>query len=217
MKRALSLDLSVSQVHPTAIIEPDVRLGDRTAVWDNVHIRRAASIGEDCIIGEKTYIAYGVRIGNRVKINAFVYVCAEVTIEDGAMISAGVVFTNDSHPRATTSDLRLLRTSEPDKYTLPTIVREGASIGANSTIGCNLEIGRFAMVGMGAVVTKSVPDFALVLGNPARRVGYVCRCGFPLLRWNDGRFPESRAMKCSECGLAYRLQGSIFTELASIA
>jgi UDP-2-acetamido-3-amino-2,3-dideoxy-glucuronate N-acetyltransferase len=216
MKGNIDFDISMAQVHPTAIIEPEVCLGDRTAVWDNVHIRRAASIGEDCIIGEKSYIAYGVQIGNRVKINAFVYICAEVTIEDGAMISAGVVFTNDLYPRATTSDLRSLRCSEPDKHTLPTVVREGASIGASSTIGCNLEIGRFAMIGMGAVVTKSVDAFTLVLGNPARRVGYVCRCGFPLLRLKDGRVAKPRVMRCDACGLGYRLEGSIVTELASI-
>jgi UDP-2-acetamido-3-amino-2,3-dideoxy-glucuronate N-acetyltransferase len=214
MKELVNLDLSVARVHPTAIVEPNVQLGARTAVWDNVHIRHAATIGEDCIVGEKTYIAYGVRIGKRVKINAFVYICAEVEIEDGVMISAGVVFTNDRHPRATTSDLLHLRTSEPDEHTLPTIVREGAAIGANSTIGCNLEIGRFAMVGMGAIVTKSVPDFALVLGNPARCVGYVCRCGFPLLRSDDGKFPDLAEMKCNACGLAYRLESSIITELA---
>jgi UDP-2-acetamido-3-amino-2,3-dideoxy-glucuronate N-acetyltransferase len=214
MKEILSFEQSAVRIHPTAIVEPGVRLGDRTTVWDGVHIRHQTSIGEDCIVGEKTYIAYDVSIGNRVKINAFVYICNAVTIEDGVMISAGAVFTNDHHPRATTSDLRHLRSSEPDQYTLPTIVREGASIGANSTIGCNLEIGRFAMVGMGAIVTKSVPDFALVLGNPAKCVGYVCRCGFPLLRFDDGCFPDLADMNCSECGLAYHLERSVFIELA---
>src|ERR1700678_4375745 len=96
------------RIHPTALIEPDVEIGDGTSVWDNVHIRHSTAIGEQCIIGEKTYIAYGVKIGNRVKINAFVYVCTAVTIEDGVMVSAGVVFTNDRFPRAATSDLRQL-------------------------------------------------------------------------------------------------------------
>src|SRR5207249_4179146 len=93
----------------------------------HVHIRRSTRIGEQCIVGEKTYIAYDVRIGNRVKINAFVYVCAAVTIEDGVMISAGTIFTNDRFPRATTPDLKQLRPSEPDEHTLPTLVREGAT------------------------------------------------------------------------------------------
>jgi UDP-2-acetamido-3-amino-2,3-dideoxy-glucuronate N-acetyltransferase len=212
MSEIFTVDSCSARIHPTAIVEPEVQLGHGTVVWDSVHIRRSASLGEECIVGEKTYIAYEVRIGNRVKINAFVYICTGVVIEDGVMISAGVVFTNDRHPRATTPDMRTLRSSEPDKYTLPTLIREGASIGANSTIGCNLEIGRFAMIGMGAVVTKSVPDFALVIGNPARCVGLVCRCGFPLLHCDDGCLPASAEMQCSECRRAYRLDGSIFTE-----
>jgi UDP-2-acetamido-3-amino-2,3-dideoxy-glucuronate N-acetyltransferase len=216
MSDVLRFEPSPALIHPTAIVEPGVRLGRRTAIWKDVHIRRQTRIGEECIVGEKTYIAYDVQIGNRVKINAFVYICTAVKIEDGVMISAGVVFTNDRYPRATTSDLRHLRSSEPDQNTLPTIVREGATIGANSTVGCNLEIGRFAMVGMGAIVTKSVPDFALVLGNPARCVGYVCRCGVPLLRSDDGRFPRSADMKCRECGLMYHLGGAVLTELAPL-
>src|SRR5690242_8614788 len=114
-----------TRIHPTAIIEPGVVLGDGTAVWDNVHIRRDTTVGADCVIGEKTYIAYGVRIGNRCKLNAFVYVCTAVTIEDGVMVSAGTVFTNDRFPRATTPDLGTLRPGEPDEHTLPTLVREG--------------------------------------------------------------------------------------------
>src|SRR5581483_3605712 len=117
------------RIHPTALVEDGVQIGDGTSVWDNVHIRRGARVGEQCIIGEKTYIAYGVQIGNLVKINAFVYVCAAVTIEDGVMISAGTIFTNDRFPRAATSDLKSLRPSEPDAHTRPTLVRRGATIG----------------------------------------------------------------------------------------
>src|SRR4030095_11779942 len=164
-------------VHPTAIIEREVEIGEGTAIWDNVHIRHSSRIGEQCIVGEKSYIAYGVRIGDRVKINAFVYICTAVTIEDGVMISAGTVFTNDRFPRATTPDLKNLRPSEPDEHTLPTLVREGATVGAGCVIGNDLTIGRWAMVGMGSVVTKSVPDFHLVIGNPARSIGAVCKCG----------------------------------------
>src|SRR5207247_10643852 len=146
------------------------------ASWDHVHIRRSTRIGEECIVGEKTYIAYDVRIGNRVKINAFVYICAAVTIKDGVMISAGTIFTNDRFPRATTPDLKPLRPSEPDEHTLPTLVREGATIGAGSVIGSDLVIGRFAMVGMGSLVTTSVPDLRLAAGLPAASVACVCRC-----------------------------------------
>ena len=157
------------KIHPTAIIEDGVKIGEGTSVWDNVHIRHGAEIGEECIVGEKTYIAYDVKIGNRVKINAMVYICAAVTIEDGVMISAGTIFTNDRFPRATFPDLKTLRPSEPDEHTLPTLVREGATIGAGCVIGNDLEIGRWAMVGMGSVVTKSVPDFHLVLGSPGTK------------------------------------------------
>ncbi|MCU0550263.1 MAG: N-acetyltransferase, partial [Leptolyngbya sp. Prado105] len=166
----LQVNSASPRIHPTAIVEPNVSIGDRSSVWDNVHIRFDTEIGEECIIGEKTYIAYGVKIGDRVKINAFVYLCNAVTIEDGVMISAGTVFTNDRFPRATTSDLKQLRPSDPDEHTLPTFVREGATIGANCTIGNDLSIGRFAMVGMGSLVTKSVPDFHLSIGHPARSV-----------------------------------------------
>src|SRR5579883_2284686 len=184
-------------IHPTALIEEGVRIGAGSSIWDNVHIRRSASIGEECIIGEKSYIAYDVKIGNRVKINAFVYICTAVTIEDGVMISAGTIFTNDRFPRATTPDLRELRSSAPDEQTLPTLVREGATIGAGSIIGPGFAIGRFAMIGMGSVVTKAVPDFHLVVGNPARSIGYVCRCGEPFARFSAGELPEIGAATCA--------------------
>ena len=104
------------RIHSTAIVESGVKIGAGSAIWDNVHIRASSLLGEQCIVGEKTYIAPGVQIGNRVKINAFVYVCNGVTLEDGVMISAGVIFTNDRFPRATSPDLRELRTSDPDNW-----------------------------------------------------------------------------------------------------
>lgn len=199
------------RIHPTAIIEDGVSIGDGTSVWDSVHIRHSTAIGEECIIGEKTYIAYGVSIGNRVKLNAFVYVCNAVTIEDGVMVSTGTVFTNDRFPRATTPDLKQLRSSDPDEHTLPTLIREGATIGANCTIGNDLTIGRFAMVGMGSVVTKTVPDFHLVIGSPARSVGCVCRCGQLLMKF-DSHTQNSVEVKCSACGLEYAVANLQVTE-----
>ena len=193
-------------IHPTAIIEEGVEIGQGTAIWDNVHIRRSTRIGEQCIIGEKTHIAYDVHIGNRVKINAFVYICNAVTIEDGAMISAGTIFTNDRFPRATTPDLKQLRPSEPDEHTRPTVVCAGATIGAGSTIGNDLVIGRFAMVGMGSLVTKSVPDFHLAIGHPATSIGYLCRCGRLL-----ARFPKSGAAEMGEVDM-YRLWIEVRTQ-----
>ncbi|MGB0952234.1 MAG: acyltransferase [Planctomycetota bacterium] len=206
----------MTRIHPTALVEEGVVLGEGTAVWDNVHLRGPSEIGRDCIVGEKTYVAYGVRIGDRVKINAFVYICNAVTIEDGVMISAGTVFTNDRFPRATTPDLQQLRGSEPDEHTLPTLVKEGATIGARCVIGNDLSIGRFAMIGMGSVVTRSVPDFHLVLGHPARAVGLVCRCGEPLLRFDADAVAPDGPLQCT-CGLGYRVSAGAVTENAAPA
>jgi len=127
------------------------------------------------------------------------------------MISAGTVFTNDRFPRATTTDLRRLRPSDPDEHTLPTLVREGATIGAGCTIGNDLTIGRWAMVGMGSLVTKSVPDFHLSIGHPARSVGCVCRCGQLLNRFADAR--PVYELHCSGCGLSYRVEDEVVTEI----
>jgi acetyltransferase-like isoleucine patch superfamily enzyme len=199
-------------IHPTALIEADVEIGAGSAVWDNVHIRRGAKIGPDCIVGEKTYIAYDVVVGPRCKLNAFVYVCAGVTLEAGVMVSAGTIFANDRFPRAATPDLAALRPSEPDDHTLATTVREGATLGAGCRIGPGIEIGRFAMVGMASVVTKSLPDFALAVGHPARLVGWVCRCGPPLVRFAPETPPTSGTFVCQDCGRRYELQSGLLRE-----
>ncbi len=204
-------------IHPTAIVEDGVEIGRGTRVWSHVHLRRGSRIGEECILGEKSYVAPGVRIGDRVKINAFVYVCSAVTLEDGVMVAAGTVFTNDRWPRATTPDLSRLRGSEPDDATRPTRVREGATVGARCAVGCGLEIGRFAMVGMGSVVTRSVPDFHLAHGNPARSVGCCCRCGRVLVRFDgvDGADPVPEQVDCAACGRRYGIRDREVTELCA--
>lgn len=202
-----------TRIHDTAIIEDDVEIGDGTSVWDNVHIRFSARIGDQCIIGGKSMIAYDVTIGNRVKINSNVYICHGVTLEDGVMVSAGTIFTNDRFPRATTPDLKQLRSSDPDEHTLPTLVREGATIGAGCIIGNDLVIGRFAMVGMGAMVTKSVPDFHLVIGQPAKSIGCVCRCGRLMLRFEPDAIDDVELIPCADCGRQYRLQFGEVSEL----
>jgi acetyltransferase-like isoleucine patch superfamily enzyme len=203
-----------ARIHPTALVEDGVSLGEGTSVWDSVHIRKNATIGDECIIGEKSYIAYDVRIGHRVKINAMVYICAAVTIEDGVMISAGTIFTNDRFPRATTPDLKQLRSSDPNEETLPTLVREGATIGAACTIGNDLEIGRFAMIGMGSLVTKSVPDFHLAIGHPARSIGCVCRCGHLMVRFpQEGAADLTCGISCTACGLPYKIEKGQILEL----
>lgn len=199
-------------IHPTAIVEPGVSIGRNTSIWDNVHVRHSTSIGSECIIGEKSYIAYGVKIEDLVKINAFVYVCTGVTIERGAMIAAGVVFTNERFPRATTPDLQSLLPSDPNEFTLRTVVGAGATIGANATIGPGVRIGRFAMVGMGSVVTRDVADFAIVHGNPARSVGYVCACGHPLVP-ESASFARPTTLRCRACQSEYEFSGSSVVQM----
>ncbi len=189
--------MSAPRIHPTALIEEGVRVGQGTSVWDCVHIRHGATIGRQCIIGEKTYIAYDVAIGDLVKINAFVYICAGVTIEDMVMIAAGTVFTNDRFPRAALPDGRELLPSEPTEDTLATTVRRGTTIGANATIGPGVELGESSMIGMGAVVTRSVLPLQLVVGCPARPAGWVCICGHPL------RVRKTRQASCAACGREY--------------
>ena len=131
------------------------------------------------------------------------------------MISAGTIFTNDRFPRAATPDLKQLRPSEPDEHTLPTLVREGDTIGAGSVIGNDLTIGRFAMVGMGSLVTRSVPDFHLVIGSPARSVGCVCRCGQLLLRFAERGTASVDEVTCVACGRRYAIRDGAVTELVA--
>jgi acetyltransferase-like isoleucine patch superfamily enzyme len=205
---------SQPRIHKTAEIEDGVEIGGGTAIWSGVHVRGpGTTIGSDCIVGERTHIGYGVRVGDRVKINAFVYVCTGVTIDDGVMIGAGTVFTNDRYPRATTPDLAELRPSEPDERTLPTRVEEGASIGAGCVIGCDLTIGRFALVGMGSVVTRSAPPFHLVVGQPARSVAVVSRVGEPIVRFSGAHPPDREDVVCPASGLRYAIRGGEVVEL----
>lgn len=192
-------------VHPSALVEDPVTLGPGTSVWDNAHLRRGAVVGSDCIIGGKSYLANSVRIGDRCKINAMVYICSGVTMGDGVMVAAHSTFTNDFFPRACGNDLSALRPSQVDEHTTFTTVQDGVTIGACATIGSDLVIGRFAMVGMGAVVTRSVAPYTLVLGNPARRVALVCRCGRPFLSLRGGA-PGDGRYDCTSCGIGYDVE-----------
>lgn len=194
--------------HPTSIVEAGVQLGQGTKVWDNVHLRRNARIGRSCIIGEKTYVAYDVVIGDFCKLNAAVYVCAQVTIDDFVMIAAHTVFTNDRYPRSGNLELTGLETSDVTDETLATRVCRGVTIGANATIGPGITLGEFSMVGMGSVVTHDVAPFRLVAGNPARPVGWVCACGEPLAKGEDGEVAPgqpARELICHRCAREFRL------------
>ncbi len=205
-----------TRIHPTALVEDGVQIGAGTSVWDAVHVRGPnTTIGEQCVIGEKTYIAYGVDIADLVKINAFVYIPTMVRIGRGAMIAAHVTFTNDRYPRAATPELDALRPSEPDDETLATSVGDGVTIGAGSVIGPGIELGRFAMVGMGSVVTRSVGPFHLVAGNPARVAGAVCRCGHPIARAAEGGLVDAD-VSCDQCGRRYRIEAGAVAERTAL-
>lgn len=202
------------QIHPTAVVEEGVEIGSETAVWHFAHLRSGAHIGAQCIIGERSYVAGGAWVGNRVKIHNGVTIPALVTLEDGVFVGPNVVFPNDRYPRATTPDLQALRTSGVDERIGPTRVCQGASIGAGALIGSNVVVGRFAMVGMGAVVTRSVPDFHLVVGHPAVSVAVVCRCGHCVHRFATPTDPSAAEVVCPACALPYRINGRTVTELA---
>lgn len=175
-------------VHASAHVSEGAALGRGTKVWINSQIREGAAIGERCVISKDTYIDADVRIGSGVKIQNGVSIYHGAEIEDDVFVGPNATFTNDRVPRAFNADWKVS----------PTFIRRGASIGANATVVCGLEIGEYAMVGAGSVVTRSVPAHGLVLGNPARLVGYVCRCG--------QRLDEKG--RCQACGERFDLPGA---------
>ena len=155
-------------IHPTAAIDPPVEIGAGTRIWHFCHLLAGARIGAGCILGQNVMVGPGVVIGNRCKIQNNVSVYPGVTLEDGVFCGPGMVFTNVLTPRA--------EVERKDEF-VPTLVRRGASIGANATLLCGVTIGRYAMIGAGAVVIRDVADHALVVGNPARAIGWVGRAG----------------------------------------
>jgi acetyltransferase-like isoleucine patch superfamily enzyme len=150
-------------VHPTADVEAGARVGARTKIWHLAHVRSTADIGADCVIGRNVYVDANVVIGDLVKVQNNVSVYQGVTLEDEVFVGPCAVFTNDLRPRAQNADWQIT----------PTIVRRGASIGANATLICGIEIGSYAMVAAGSVVTRNVAPYQLVAGNPARPLGWV--------------------------------------------
>ena len=183
------------RAHPTALVESD-DVGEGTRIWAFCHILAGTTIGRDCNIGDHCYVESGVVIGDEVVIKNGVSIWDGVTIEGRAFIGPNVAFTNERIPRAKVFRGRWA----------PTVVREGASIGANATIVCGTSIGRYALVGAGATVTKDVPDFGLVMGTPARLRGFVCRCGQRLI--------FSGELSPCECGRQYRRDGDRVDEMA---
>lgn len=182
--------------HESAWIDAGAAVGAGSKIWHFSHIRSGASLGENCTVGQNVYVAGTARIGNRVKIQNNVSVYDGVTIEDDAFIGPSAVFTNVRAPRAK------FPVGRADGY-LKTLIREGATVGANATVVCGHTIGRRAFVAAGAVVTKDVPDYALVAGVPARRIGWACECGERL----GGDFV------CGKCARRYRLSGGALIEV----
>ena len=161
-------------IHKTADIAPDASIGENTRIWHHCHVREFAKIGKNCTIGKNVYIDHHVSIGGNVKIQNNVSVFNGVTIEDGVFVGPHVCFTNDKAPRAVNAD-GTIKTAQNWK-TEKTLIKQGASIGAAATI-LPVTVGEWAMVGAGSVVTKDVPPYALVIGVPAKQIGFVCKCG----------------------------------------
>jgi len=164
-----------ARIHPTADLEADVWIGPRTSVWNRAQLRRGARIGAEGVIGRDAFIDEDVVIGDRVKIQNAALVYHGVTVEAGVFIGPNAILTNDRFPRSITATGQLARAD--DWVVSPIRLRTGASIGAGAVVVAGHDVGRFATVGAGAVVTHDVPDFALVAGNPARLMGWMCACG----------------------------------------
>jgi acetyltransferase-like isoleucine patch superfamily enzyme len=164
-----------ARVHPTADVEDDVEIGAATAIWHRAQVRAGARLGAECIVGKDVFIDLGVQIGDRVKIQNGALVYHGVTVEDGVFIGPGAILTNDRNPRAVTTSGELAR---DDDWTIaPVALRTGSSIGAGAVVVAGCEVGAYALVGAGAIVTRDVAPHALVVGNPGRRIGWVCDCG----------------------------------------
>jgi UDP-2-acetamido-3-amino-2,3-dideoxy-glucuronate N-acetyltransferase len=187
--------------HETAVIDQPCRIGAGSKIWHFSHIMRDCVIGERCNIGQNVVISPQCRVGNNVKIQNNVSVYTGVIIEDDVFCGPSMVFTNVINPRS-----HIERKTEYK----PTLVRRGASIGANSTIVCGVTLGQYCFVGAGAVVTRDVPDYAIVYGNPARLKGWACYCGVGL---DLGAGNDAQQGACPDCGRRYAREGEVVREL----
>jgi len=194
-----------SRIHPNADIEEGVSVGPRSCIWQRAQIRVGARIGADCIIGRDAFVDVDVVLGDRVKVQNAALIYHGVTVEDEVFIGPNAILTNDRYPRAVTSHGGLARAE--DWVVSPIRIARGASIGAGAVVVAGSDIGRYATVGAGAVVTRHVADYAVVAGNPARALGWVCACGHRLAN-EQGRPAapdhEGRAT-CATCGTRYQV------------
>ncbi len=187
-------------VHPSSFVDDGCEIGEGTKIWHFCHIMPRARIGARCNIGQNVVVSPDVVVGNNVKIQNNVSLYTGVILEDDVFCGPSMVFTNVVNPRS--------HVSRKDEYR-QTLVKRGASIGANTTIVCGNTIGQYAFIGAGAVVTKEVPDFALVVGNPGRISGWMCACGIKLA---SGKTPPAEA-HCTTCGSKYRASGESLTRV----
>ena len=193
-------------IHPTADVSPRAEIGAGTVIWHHAQIRENACLGTHCIISKGVYIDAGVVVGNNVKVQNHVSIYHGVTVEDGVFCGPHCVFTNDKAPRAVNPDGSL---KAADDWVLSkTLVRQGASIGANATIVCGVIVGRWAMIGSGSVVTRDVPDYGLVWGNPARLHGFACPCG---ARLEKGGLEGAQVIaRCPACERQVSIEKSLW-------
>ena len=182
-------------VHETAVIDTDVTIGKGTKIWHFSHVQKGAVIGDNCSFGQNVNVSNNVKIGNGCKVQNNVSIYEGVELEDYVFCGPSMVFTNDLTPRA-----KYPKGSAGYKHT---ILRRGATVGANATVVCGHEIGQWAMIAAGAVVTKNVPAYALMAGVPAKQIGWVCECG--------ARLDES--LICKDCGRKYKVEDGCLTEI----
>ena len=196
-------------IHASAEVSNRAVIDSGTKIWHEVQVREGVRIGRNCVVGKGSYIDFNVLVGDNVKIQNGCYVYHGATLEDGVFLGPGVVLTNDKFPRAINPDGSLK--TDDDWVVGKTLVKRGASLGARAVVLPEVTIGVFAMVGAGAVVTKDVPDYGLVIGNPARLVGFVCSCG---ARLNDGEIvgDEVRVL-CRQCGREMRLPITLWRQV----
>jgi UDP-2-acetamido-3-amino-2,3-dideoxy-glucuronate N-acetyltransferase len=186
--------------HESAYVDEPVEIGEGTKIWHFCHVQSGAKIGKKCILGQNVNVGNNVTIGNFVKIQNNVSIYEGVTLEDYVFCGPSMVFTNVSDPRSKYPQVG-------SQFYKPTLVKEGASLGANSTIVCGHTIGRFAFIGAGAVVTKNVPDFALVVGNPARVIGWMSEAGKRL------SFDDNGVAYCEKAKKRYKLENNMVVEV----